>query len=155
MLDFLTRELGPYCYNRGLYDAQTALMNLTKSNISPLSIASSLTELWSPRIIGEADDVYIKVAKVKGEFVWHQHNNEDEFFFVLKGTLEIQIEGSTITLNTGDSTVIPKGVQHCPRADEECLLMIIERKSTMHTGGVEGPLTKSIEQQMTPGMAGE
>ncbi|MCX6140606.1 MAG: cupin domain-containing protein [Candidatus Kapabacteria bacterium] len=117
---------------------------------SPLSIAESLTEFWSPHIIGEVDDSYIKVAKVKGEFVWHQHENEDEFFLVLKGSFEIQLEGSTIVLAPGESVVIPKGVLHCPRAEDECLLLIIERKSTLHTGGVASELTKSIEQQMTP-----
>lgn len=102
--------------------------------VAPLVIAESLTEFWSPRIIGEVDEVYIKVAKVQGEFVWHQHDDEDEFFLVLRGVLEIQLEGSTITLNSGESTIIPKGVQHCPRASEECLIMLIERKSTQHMG---------------------
>ncbi|HLP29511.1 MAG TPA: cupin domain-containing protein [Candidatus Didemnitutus sp.] len=120
------------------------------TQLSPLSIAESLVDYWSPCIIGEVDDTYIKVAKVRGEFVWHQHSNEDEFFFILRGTLEIQLEGSTIILNSGESTVIPKGVLHCPRARNECLIMLIERKTTHHTGGVESPLTKTIDQQMAP-----
>lgn len=118
--------------------------------LRPLQIAESLSDYWSPRVIAEVDDCYIKVAKVKGEFVWHHHEDEDEFFYVIKGTLEIQLEGSTIILNEGESTVIPKGVTHCPRADRDCLIMLIERKKTMHTGGVDSVLTKSIEQQLTP-----
>ena len=120
--------------------------------LSPLGIAESLSEYWSPRVIAEVDDVYVKVAKVKGEFVWHQHDNEDEFFFVLKGSLEIQLQGTSLFLTCGESTVIPKGVQHCPRAENECLLMLIERRSTQHTGGVDSSLTKTIEQQLTPSM---
>ncbi len=118
---------------------------------SPIEIAESLQEYWSPRIIAEVDDVYIKVAKVKGDFVWHQHDDEDEYFYVLRGKFVIQLEGDVVTLSAGESVVIPKGTQHCPRADEECLLMVIERKTTQHTGNVQSDLTKSIDQQWSPG----
>ncbi|MBP6510214.1 MAG: cupin domain-containing protein [Candidatus Kapabacteria bacterium] len=117
---------------------------------SPIEIAESLQEYWSPRIIAEVDDVYIKVAKVKGDFVWHQHDDEDEYFYVLRGTFVIQLEGYVFTLSAGESVVIPKGTRHCPRADEECLLMVIERKTTLHTGNVKSDLTKSIDQQWSP-----
>jgi mannose-6-phosphate isomerase-like protein (cupin superfamily) len=114
---------------------------------SPIEIAESLQEYWSPRIIAEVDDVYIKVAKIKGDFVWHQHDEEDEYFYVLRGRLVMQLSDNVLTLDAGESVVIPKGTQHCPRADEECLLMIIERKTTLHTGNVQSGLTKSIDQQ--------
>ena len=102
---------------------------------SPREIAAALTELWSPRIVAELDDSYVKVAKVHGEFVWHNHDDEDELFFILRGHLRIEIEnGESADLTEGDVFVVPKGVRHKPVAREECLVMLIERKSTTHTG---------------------
>src|SRR5258705_6206923 len=101
---------------------------------SPKQIAASLSELWSPRVIAEVDDAYIKVAKVHGSLAWHSHENEDELFLVLKGRLRIEMEGGSIELNEGDMFVVPKGVRHNPVADQECHLMLIERKTTPHTG---------------------
>lgn len=121
-------------------------MNLT----SPLEIASALSELWSPRIIAEVDDSYIKVAKVHGSLAWHRHDNEDELFLVLKGHLKIEMEKSNVELNTGEMFVVPKGVMHNPVADEECLLMLIEKKSTLHTGNTVTEKTKSLEDQLRP-----
>ncbi len=115
---------------------------------SPKQIAASLTELWSPRVIGEVDDAYIKVAKVQGRLVWHSHDNEDELFLVLQGRLVIEMEERTIELNEGEMFVVPKGVRHNPVAEEECLIMLVERKSTEHTGGVITEKTRSIEEQI-------
>ena len=118
--------------------------------VSPARVAGALTELWSPRVIGELDDAYIKVAKVQGTLAWHSHDNEDEMFLVLEGRLRIEMEGSTVELGEGDMYVVPKGVRHNPVADEECLIMLIERKSTLHTGEVTTSKTRSLEEQLRP-----
>lgn len=120
------------------------------NSISPLSAAESLTELWSPRVIAELDDQFIKVARLKGSLVWHSHDAEDELFFILRGQLRIELERGEITLNAGDMTVIPKGVRHNPVADEEVLVMLVERKSTAHTGGEVDERTRSIAEQLRP-----
>ena len=108
----------------------------------------SVTEFWSPKVIGQVNNQYIKVAKLKGEFVWHNHEDEDELFHVVKGQLIIQFEDDEIELNEGDFYVIPKGVMHNPIAKEECWIVLIETVSTKHTGEVETPLTKTIAQQL-------
>ena len=117
-------------------------------SISPKEAAASLTELWSPRVIAEVDDAYIKVAKVKGSLAWHSHENEDELFFILKGRLRIEMESGAVELREGDAFVVPKGVRHNPVADEECHVMLIEKKSTLHTGDVTTDKTRSIAEQL-------
>ena len=120
------------------------------SVVSPKQIAASLTELWSPRVIGEVDDAYIKVAKVCGSLAWHSHENEDELFLILKGRLRIELEGNTVELGEGEMYIVPKGVRHNPVAEEECQLMLIERKSTLHTGTVATEKTRSLAEQLRP-----
>jgi mannose-6-phosphate isomerase-like protein (cupin superfamily) len=115
---------------------------------SPALIAASLTELWSPRIIGEVDDAYVKVAKVRGSLAWHSHENEDELFLVLKGSLKLEMEDRVLELGEGEMYIVPRGVRHNPIADEECHLLMIERKSTLHTGDVVTEKTKSVEEQL-------
>lgn len=115
---------------------------------SPREVAAALTELWSPRIVGELDDSYVKVAKVQGTFGWHNHEHEDELFFILKGHLRIEMEGSAIELGEGAMFVVPKGVQHNPVAEHECLIMLIERKTTLHTGNVVTERTRSLAEQL-------
>lgn len=115
---------------------------------SPQKIAALLTDYWSPRIVGEVDDAYIKVAKVKGELAWHSHENEDELFHVLKGHLKIEMESETVELSEGEMYIVPKGIRHNPVAEEECLIMLIERKSTLHTGDIVTEKTRSIKEQM-------
>ena|SRR3990167_1342087 len=122
----------------------------TSGVASPGEIAASLTELWSPRVIGEVDDNFIKVAKVQGTLGWHAHAHEDELFFILKGRLRIEMEDGTVEIGEGQSFVVPKGVRHNPSADEECHLMLIEKKSTLHTGDVVTERTRSIEDQLRP-----
>jgi mannose-6-phosphate isomerase-like protein (cupin superfamily) len=117
---------------------------------SPKLIASSLSELWSPRIIAEVDDAYIKVAKVHGSLAWHSHDNEDELFLVLEGRLRIEMEGGNVELAEGEMFVVPKGVRHNPVAEQECLLMLIERKTTQHTGDVVTGRTRSLADQLRP-----
>jgi mannose-6-phosphate isomerase-like protein (cupin superfamily) len=120
------------------------------STLSPQNVAESLTELWSPRVVGELDDSYIKVAKVHGTFGWHHHADEDELFFVLKGHLRIELATGAVNLHAGDMHVVPKGVEHNPVAEHECLIMLIERKSTLHSGNVVNQHTRSLEQQLRP-----
>jgi len=128
-----------------------SLWSAEMSNVkTPKEIASSLPELWSPRVVAEVDDAYIKVAKVQGTFDWHSHQNEDELFFVLKGSLRIEKEDGAVTLAEGQMLVVPKGVRHRPVANDECLLMLIERKSTQHTGDVVTAKTRSIDDQLRP-----
>jgi mannose-6-phosphate isomerase-like protein (cupin superfamily) len=117
---------------------------------SPKFIAASLTEHWSPRVIAEVDDSFIKVAKVKGSLAWHSHDGEDELFLILKGRLRIEMEDRIVDLSEGEMFVVPKGARHNPIADEECLLMLIEKKSTLHTGNVVTEKTRSLEDQLRP-----
>jgi mannose-6-phosphate isomerase-like protein (cupin superfamily) len=109
----------------------------------------SVTEFWSPKVIGQVNNQYIKVAKLKGEFVWHQHDDEDEMFYVVKGRLVIQFESHAVELGAGDFCIVPKGVMHNPIAENECWIVLIETVTTQHTGDIETPLTKTIEQQLT------
>jgi mannose-6-phosphate isomerase-like protein (cupin superfamily) len=111
-------------------------------------MAASLTELWSPRVLAEVDDAYIKVAKVQGSLAWHSHEHEDELFFVLKGRLRIEMEDRAVELGEGQMFVVPRGVRHNPVAEEECLLMLIERKTTQHTGDTVTERTRSLEEQL-------
>jgi mannose-6-phosphate isomerase-like protein (cupin superfamily) len=117
---------------------------------SPKQVAASLTELWSPRVIAEVDDSYVKVAKVHGSLAWHSHDNEDELFLILKGNLRIEMEDGKVELGEGEMFVVPKGVRHNPVAEQECLVMLIERKSTLHTGNVAREKTRSIAEQLRP-----
>lgn len=96
---------------------------------------------WSPKIIGELNGQQIKLAKVKGEFVWHNHQNEDELFFVVKGRLKIAFAGKTVEVGEGEMLIVPKGVEHKPIAEEEVLLMLFEPIGTRHTGNVKSEMT--------------
>lgn len=116
--------------------------------ISPAKIAAALNEHWSPRVLAELDDSYVKVAKLHGSLTWHCHENEDELFLILGGRLLIELEGETVELNEGDLYVVPKGVMHNPIAEEECLVLLIERKTTLHTGEEVTGKTRSIEDQL-------
>lgn len=118
--------------------------------VSLAEAAAGLTELWSPRVVAEVDDAYVKVAKVHGELAWHCHEDEDELFVILKGKLRIEMEGGSVELSEGQAFVVPKGVRHNPVADEECHLMLIERKSTLHTGHDITPKTRSVAAQLRP-----
>lgn len=120
------------------------------SVMSPKQSAAALAELWSPRVIAEVDDSYIKVAKVQGTFGWHAHEGEDELFMVLKGRLRIEMEDRAVDLAEGELFVVPKGTRHNPVAGDECLVMLIERKSTLHTGDMVTEKTRSIAEQLRP-----
>ena len=118
--------------------------------VSPSRIAAGLTELWSPRVIAELDDSFVKVAKVQGTLTWHSHDEEDELFYVLKGSLTLEMEARTVVLREGEAFVVPKGVRHNPIAEHECHVMLIERKTTQHTGDEVTDKTRSIAEQLRP-----
>jgi mannose-6-phosphate isomerase-like protein (cupin superfamily) len=111
-------------------------------------VAADLSEYWSPRVVGEVDDSYVKVAKIKGSLAWHSHDREDELFLVLRGRLRIEMEHESVELREGEMFVVPKGVRHNPIAEEECHILLFERKSTAHTGGVITERTRTIEEQL-------
>jgi len=118
--------------------------------VCPRAIADALDELWSPRVVAELDDTYVKVAKVHGSLAWHSHDNEDELFYVLKGRLRIEMESGSVNLGEGELFVVPKGVRHNPVADDECHILLIERKTTQHTGDVKTERTRSLAEQLRP-----
>ena len=95
---------------------------------------SHIREVWTPGIIGQLNDAYIKLAKLKGEFIWHQHDAEDELFFVVRGRLLLQFRDRDVWLEEGELLIVPKGVEHMPVAQEEVRLMLIEPKTTVNTG---------------------
>ena len=104
---------------------------------------SKLLEYWSPRVISEMNDYQIKLVKIKGEFLWHSHNDTDEVFIVLDGNMEIQINEELIKLNSGEMYVVPKGVQHKPYDKHECKIMIIEPKGVVNTGNKNSSMTSN------------
>jgi mannose-6-phosphate isomerase-like protein (cupin superfamily) len=118
--------------------------------VSPAEVAASLGELWSPRVIAEVDEVYVKVARVEGEFDWHHHEGEDELFLILEGRLRIDFEDGAVELGPGELVVVPKGVRHRPVSARECRLLLIERKETKHTGEVVTARTRSLADQLRP-----
>lgn len=112
---------------------------MNKVNVSEK--LSLFHEYWSPKIIGEVNESYVKVAKFKGEFLWHTHDNEDEMFYVVKGQLIIKFRDKDIILNSGEFLIVPKGVEHMPVAEDEVEVMLIETKSTLNTGDVKSEKT--------------
>jgi mannose-6-phosphate isomerase-like protein (cupin superfamily) len=118
--------------------------------VSPAAVAADLAEYWSPRVVASLDDSYVKVAKVQGTFGWHAHDDEDELFYILAGHLRIEMADGAVELDAGDAYVVPKGVRHNPVAEDECLVMLIERKTTLHTGSETTERTRSIDDQLRP-----
>ena len=122
------------------------------SLLEPTRIAAALdqvTEHWTPRVVGRVNDQYVKVAKLLGELVWHAHDEEDELFLIVYGTLRIQLEGDReVSLSPGQFYVVPKGVQHNPVADEEVGIVLIETVTTSHTGSVQSERSVPIEWQL-------
>ena len=102
---------------------------------------SMFNDYWSPKIVGEINDSYVKLVKFKGEFVWHHHETEDELFLVLKGSLLIKLRDRDISLEEGEFVIIPKGVEHLPIADEEAHVLLLEPKTTLNTGNVRDEKT--------------
>jgi mannose-6-phosphate isomerase-like protein (cupin superfamily) len=98
-------------------------------------------EHWQPKIVARINDNDVRIVKVKGEFVWHKHDDTDDFFLVLKGHLTIQLPDRNVELDEGELFVVPRGVEHCPRAEEEAAVLLIEPAGTVNTGDASGPLT--------------
>ena len=104
-----------------------------------------IDKYWNPKIVGELNGQFVKLVKFKGKFIWHQHNNEDELFLVIKGQLKIKLENREITLKEGDFTIVHRGVQHLPIAEEEVHVLMFEPKSTINTGENRNELTTDCE----------
>jgi mannose-6-phosphate isomerase-like protein (cupin superfamily) len=122
-----------------------------KDPINLKTASAKLDELWSPRVIGELDNTYYaKIAKLKGELAWHSHDEEDELFIVIDGHLKIELKDQVVELSEGDMYIVPKGVMHNPIAEEECSVLVFEKKETKHIGNVENEKTRSIEDQLRP-----
>lgn len=108
-------------------------------NYQPINLQGKLSrfsEHWSPKIIAQMNDYHFKIAKVQGEFVWHDHPETDEVFIVLKGQLQIQFRDGSVLLNEGEMFVVKKGVEHKPVAEEECHILLVEPAGTVNTGDV-------------------
>lgn len=121
-------------------------MNKTNlPNRHPINIEKKLSlfnDHWNPRIVGELNKQHVKIAKIKGEFIWHKHDDEDEMFLVLKGTLKIAFRDKTETINENEIIIIPRGTEHKPIAEKEVSIMLFEPATTINTGALENELTR-------------
>ena len=104
---------------------------------------SKFSDHWSPKVIAEMNDYQFKLVKIKGDFVWHDHGDTDEFFLVIEGEMNIKFKDETVILKEGEIFVVPKGVEHKPYAEEECKIMIVEPRGVINTGDVESNLKAS------------
>lgn len=116
-------------------------MNFEKVNLE--TKLSKIQEYWTPGIVGELNGQHLKLAKLKGEFVWHSHQDEDEMFYVLKGSLKIEFIDQTITLGENEFLIVPRGVEHKPAAEEEVHVLLFEPAGTLNTGNTHSDLTVS------------
>ncbi len=119
---------------------------MKKTEVIDLAQKFSLfSEPWHPKIVGELNESYVKVVKLKGEFVWHKHDTEDELFWVIKGTLVMRLRDRELVVEPGQLLIIPRGVEHLPVAAEEVQVVLLEPKSTVNTGNVENERTVQAE----------
>jgi mannose-6-phosphate isomerase-like protein (cupin superfamily) len=100
-----------------------------------------VNEYWSPKIVGELNDSYVKVVKLKGEFIWHHHEHEDELFLVVKGVLRMRFRDRDVKIGEGEFLIVPRGVEHLPVAEDEVHVVLLEPKSTLNTGNVRNERT--------------
>ncbi len=107
---------------------------------------SLFDEYWTPKVLGELNGQQVKLAKLKGAFIWHSHEHEDELFYILNGTLKMEFRDKTLTLREGDMLIVPRGVEHRPIAEEEVHVMLFEPAGTKHTGKIEHELTKNDQE---------
>jgi len=105
---------------------------------------SRFSDYCNPRILGEVNDCHVKAVKLKGEFIWHHHENEDELFLVIKGTLRMKFRDHEAVVREGEFVIVPRGVEHCPIADEEAHIVLIEPKSTLNTGNITNERTVAL-----------
>jgi mannose-6-phosphate isomerase-like protein (cupin superfamily) len=103
-------------------------------------------ELWSPRVVAELNDYQVKLARIDGEFVWHEHADTDELFFCLEGSMTIEMHDGDVTLGPGDLYVVPKGTQHRPVTRGECKILLLEPRGVVNTGEVQSELTAALDQ---------
>jgi mannose-6-phosphate isomerase-like protein (cupin superfamily) len=122
------------------------VIKLEKVNISEKF--SLFNDYWSPKIAGEINDMHVKFAKLKGEFIWHKHEHEDEMFLVMKGKLLLKFRDRDVHLNEGEFIIVPKGVEHLPIAEEEAYVLFFEPKSTLNTGNEQNDRTVSDLQSI-------
>ena len=116
-----------------------------------VSIADKLslfTEHWSPKIVGELNGQCVKLAKFRGEFIWHKHDEEDELFYVLKGWFRMELEDRSIDLHENEFLIVPRGVEHRPVADEEVAVMLFEPATTLNTGQIRNELTRDMLERI-------
>jgi len=106
---------------------------------------NKFSDLWSPKIVAQMNDYQFKLAKVKGEFIWHDHPETDEVFIVIQGRLTIHLREGQVELNEGEMYVVPKGVEHKPHAEEECWILLIEPAGTINTGEEGGEMTAEVD----------
>jgi mannose-6-phosphate isomerase-like protein (cupin superfamily) len=104
---------------------------------------AAFSDYWSPKLVGEVNDFHVKLAKLKGDFIWHHHEHEDELFLVIKGHLRIRLRDRDIELDEGEMFIVPRGVEHLPIADEECHVLLLELNSTLNTGNIRSERTVS------------
>lgn len=104
------------------------------------------SEHWAPKLVARLNDYEVKVVRIKGDFVWHTHEDTDELFLVLEGELTIQLRDRDVVLRPGQLFVVPRGVEHCPRADEEVRAVLLEPSGVVNTGDAGGQLTATVEQ---------
>jgi mannose-6-phosphate isomerase-like protein (cupin superfamily) len=112
---------------------------MDKVNIAEKLALSS--DHWNPRVVGHLNGQHVRLAKFQGEFVWHRHENEDEFFLVIQGSFDMQFRDRVVTIDEGEFIVVPRGVEHCPRAEEEVHVLLFEPAETLNTGGAESERT--------------
>ncbi|MBT8398682.1 MAG: cupin domain-containing protein [Gemmatimonadetes bacterium] len=114
---------------------------MQREPVSLAGVLAGIQDYWDPHIVGELNGQHVKLAKVKGKFIWHHHENEDELFLVLKGVLQLEMRDRTVKLEEGECFVVPRGVEHRPVAEEEVHLLMFEPASTLNTGNVRNERT--------------
>ena len=120
------------------------LPNLYKmEKVNLIEKFSLFTDFYNPKIVGELNNQHVKIAKLKGEFIWHKHDMEDELFLVIKGKLKMELRDKTIEIDEGEFIIVPHGVEHRPVADEEVHILLFEPASTLNTGNVQHEMTRT------------
>lgn len=123
-------------------------MNPAMHKVNVLEKLTRFTDHWNPRIVGELNGQHVKLVKFQGPFTWHHHENEDELFYVLKGSFVMELRDKDIELKEGDFLIVPRGVEHRPNAAEEVWVMLFEPASTLNTGNTENEFTKKQPEKI-------
>ena len=128
------------------YALISAIIEVNRMSSEKINLKEKLSKFsdhWSPKVIAEMNDYQFKLVKIKGDFVWHNHGDTDEFFLVIEGEMKIEFKDETVILKEGEIFVVPKGVEHKPYAEEECKIMIVEPRGGINTGDAESNLKAS------------